>query len=741
MPQEKPIKTKLVQASSRTLIQQASRSIRNVSDALVELITNSDDRYQLLGTAGRIEIEVERKRGEPSIVKVRDFADGMTSDVMDSKLAIMGERVSGMESGYAVRGTNSRGAKDIAALGLVRFESIAGDGKFHISEITGKFKFRLFPMKEVTRSVRRRLRIPKDTGTLVSLFIESRHRIPLHRNMLSNLSKLVALRDILKDPNRKIILIDRGKNSSDSVEPPRYNGHNRLKVSFDVPGYPGARAKLVVNRSNKRFEREPDQRSRLGGILIKSRHAVHEATYFDRLLEGDPHALWFYGQLTCDYIDELCIEYDERFVNGHEQTEANPVPILDPSRRTGLDREHPFVAALFKQVLSRFRPLVEEEKRREENQRTAIESEDTRKRLDALEKAAIKFMKEFDDDEEPARALETRKAESRFLEKGYSLSPPFAKMVVGDRKTFSFQVSQKAFPEMSAGLKVHVDPFTDDVSIGETEPELVLHETRKDILVARWKVTAIEVSSVTGMAVSTGTISAEALVEVLGSEADRYSDIDDFGFRRKKYRMRTEAKRKRIKLYAPIKMFPEDTNVEVSITGDTFSVRGQHFMRRKPDLGIAVCSIGLISDGTEAKETISARASGREDTAEIQSVKPLGAGLEITLEDVDLGNQRYRWQQNVLEIAARHASVNRYLGPKSENYPGQNSMHFRLLLAEIVAEAVCARIMDRQEELTPGRFGDSNWGDYYAQFCKLMTKFLPITHKLQCPEEYGKLPG
>ncbi|MCK4506582.1 MAG: hypothetical protein KAW14_13290 [Candidatus Aegiribacteria sp.] len=740
MPQEKPIKTKLVQASSRTLIQQASRSIRNVSDALVELVTNSDDRYQLLGTSGRIEIEVERKRGEPSIIKVRDFADGMTSDVMDSKLAIMGERVSGMESGYAVRGTNSRGAKDIAALGLVRFESIAEDARFHCSEITGKFNFRLFPSKKVTRSVRRILRIPHGTGTLVSLFVESRHRVPLHKSMLSNLSSLVALRDILKDPDREIVLVDRGKNRSDSVKPPRYSGHNRLKVSFDVPGYPGARAKLVVNRSNKRFERE-HERCRLGGILIKSRHAVHEATYFDRSLEGDPHALWFYGQLTCEYIEELWNEYDENFLSGREQTEANPIPILDPSRRTGLDREHPFVAALFKQVLSRFRPLVEEEKRREENQRTAIESEETRKRLDALEKAAIEFMKEFDDDEEPARALESQKADSRFLEKGYSLSPPFAKMVVGDKKTFSFQVSQKAFPEMSEGSKVHVDPFTDDISIERTKLELVPHERRKDILVVRWKVGAREVSSVTGMAVSAGTISAEALVEVLGSESDRYSDIDNFGFRRKKYRMRTEAKKKRIKLFAPIEMFPEDTNVEVSITGDTFSVRGQHFMRRKPDLEIAMCSIGLISDGTEAKEIITARASGHEDTAEIQSVKPLGAGLEITLEDMDLGNQRYRWQQNVLEIAARHASVNRYLGPKSENYPGQNSMHFRLLLAEIVAEAVCARIMDRQEELTPGRFGDSGWSDYYAQFCKLMTKFLPVTHKLQCPEEYGELPG
>ena len=109
MRDEKPIKTSLVKASSRTLIQQASRSIRNISDALVELITNADDRYQLLDIPGLIEVEVERRRKEPSIVRVRDFADGMSSDVMENKLAVMGGRVSGMESGQAVRGTNSRG--------------------------------------------------------------------------------------------------------------------------------------------------------------------------------------------------------------------------------------------------------------------------------------------------------------------------------------------------------------------------------------------------------------------------------------------------------------------------------------------------------------------------------------------------------------------------------------------------------------------------------------------------------
>ena len=52
-------------------------------DAIVELVTNSDDRYQILGAPGRVEIELGRRgRGRSSILRVRDFADGMTTEQM-----------------------------------------------------------------------------------------------------------------------------------------------------------------------------------------------------------------------------------------------------------------------------------------------------------------------------------------------------------------------------------------------------------------------------------------------------------------------------------------------------------------------------------------------------------------------------------------------------------------------------------------------------------------------------------
>ncbi len=120
-------------------------------------------------------------------------------------------------------------------------------------------------------------------------------------------------------------------------------------------------------------------------------------------------------------------------------------------------------------------------------------------------------------------------------------------------------------------------------------------------------------------------------------------------------------------------------------------------------------------------------------TSEIVSVLPAGFGIKIKLKDIDLGNQRYRWRQNVLEIAARHQSLARYLGDKAHGFPGQDSTHFRLLLAEIVSDALCAQMLSRDIQNAPEDYEDADWDLFYAEYSKLMTSFLPIAHEVQCP--------
>lgn len=395
-----------IQVEPRYQLQNASLAIRDIYDAAVELITNADDRYEILGAPGRIEIEVKRQRGDqPEIFRVRDFADGMNAEDMDTKLSRRGGLVSGLESGKNVRGTNSRGAKDIATLGTVHFESVK-DGHYHRCTLH-RTKFRPFKSEPVTDGTRTELKIPNGTGTVVTIECRPTNRMPQHSTLVENLALLVPLRQIVSNPARTIVVRDLNKDREQPLSPPKIVATERIKETFAVPGYVGATAKLIVKRADQQFLSEKS-RFRQGGIIVMSRHAVHESTLFDPQLEHDPHAAWFVGRLTCGYLDDLWNDYDQAVINDRDPPADNSCPVIDPSRKSGLTREHPFVKALFAEVLKRLRPLVEEERRRAEKERASIENSATRRRLNRLEQAAAKFIDQEREDERKSRVPENQ---------------------------------------------------------------------------------------------------------------------------------------------------------------------------------------------------------------------------------------------------------------------------------------------------------------------------------------------
>ena len=728
------VKRRPLEVASRRVVQDARLAIRDVYDAIVELVTNSDDRYQILGTTGRVEIELGRRgRGRPSILRVRDFADGMTTDQMNRKLGRIGGRVSGLEAGKAVRGTNSRGAKDIAALGQVTFESIAGDGRMHTCRIFPNLEYEADDAREVTPEIRKRLGIAEGTGTLVTIEIEPSHTIPKIDTVVPNVAQLVRLRDIVWQEQTTLVVRGLKGRGDRVVGLHRPAGKRRVSRSFSVPGYPGAKAKLVVLRARKRFRSAKD-RFRLGGILVKSRHAIHEATLFERGLEWDPHAQWFFGRLTCEAIDDLWNEYDERQARGEPHPPENPVPILDPSRKTGLTPDHPFVEALYKRALAMLRPLVEEERTREERERArTVESRKTRKRLDALEKAANRFMEDFSD-EEMSRDPKGRAKGSQFQMRGYSLSPQYVQVVREQSFKCWLTVRSEAFPEIREGEPVQVECLTDEIRADATEVALEPVEAQEEVLRAVWSVKALEATPATGLEARVGPIKAESTVAVLDSEAERYLHVEGLQFERKSYRVRGGSRRS-IRLLAPVALARSaGREFDLELSSDDFRVTGARRMVLSASLGVAVCKLTVaLLDDDAAPTRVIARLGDHEAETELRAAPAAGAGIVIKLEDVDHGALRYRWNRNVLEIGARHPSLKRYLGPKSEQYPGQDALHFRVLLAEVVAEALCARRLQANIEANPRDFEGMTWDDYYRHFAGMMSEFLPKAHGLMAP--------
>jgi len=657
----------------------------------------------------------------------------MTSEVMLKKLSRMGGRISGLEKGLAVRGTNSRGAKDVAALGDVSFESIAGDGKYHKFEISAYFEYRAYEPMTVTAEVRKRLGIRTGTGTVVTIHLEKEQRIPQHDTLRDRLSMLVPLRDILNHPNRVVVLIDRNKEQIDPLSAPALSGNERVSETIAVPGYDGITAKLTIKRAGRPFERD-NPRFRLGGILVKSRHGIHESTLFDSSLENDVHAQWFYGRLVCEGIDDLWNEYDERFERKEVFRASNPKPVIDPSRKTGLMRDHPFVEGLVREVLKRLRPLVEEERRRVESQRAAIENASTRKRLNELERAASAFLRDYSAEDDTATDSERKDVSLRLKRRGFSLQPPYAQMIRGESIHFTFSVLQETFPEFDASSAVSIEcmstAIVSDPKVCGMEP----HPTREGLLRARFKVTGIEATATTGVRVRLGQILAESAIEVLATRADRYAHIDTFRFERNRYSGPCGTKRKRIHLVAPLSECGGPTVITLLAESAKLTLPATVMMAPDSELRVAIADFAIRLPDAELATRVHASAQGRIAIAEVRAVPEAGAALKITIEDIDLGNQRYRMRNNVIEIAARHPSLRRYLGTVAEGFPGQDEARFRVLVAEIVSDAVCADIVSRSADVNPESYANADWDRYYAEYSEYMTKFLPIAHRIVVPE-------
>jgi len=165
-----------LRADPRYKRQNMERAMRGrIERGLVELITNSDDSYRDLEEKGaqssrKMRIEIERRKlGQPSVLIVRDKAEGMTREEMFQKLGTLGKRTSGFEKGRPRRGLHGRGARDVAAFGPVHFGCVKDEDYNHlVIPPSLKCRFTQSHPKKVTSDIRKKLHILRGNGTVVT---------------------------------------------------------------------------------------------------------------------------------------------------------------------------------------------------------------------------------------------------------------------------------------------------------------------------------------------------------------------------------------------------------------------------------------------------------------------------------------------------------------------------------------------------------------------------------------------
>lgn len=725
----------------------AQHSIQDFYDLIVELITNCDDSYHGLYTDGKasqdggpVVVEIEPRRGNnSSVVVVRDRAAGFAD--LERKLRMVGERT----SREGDRGFMARGLKDCAAIGHVTVETIVGD-RHHKAEITNAMELIEWsagrkPGQPATAEDRERLGLKRGSGTVVRVDLEPHHKVPRLETLKRDLPWHFALRDIMAPGSPSTVKIAYGGSRAEPVTWTPPDADLVHDHEYAVPGYDGARFRFRLWKANEPLEDPADKRCRRTGVIVQGKRGIHGVSFLAGDLDGDPASEYFFGRLDCPAIDDLAEEFNARLERGDRHQAHNPMFILDPNRRGGLEERHPFTRALYQQPIEILKGEFQKHRAAERDRRKQIEAKETTDRLRRLAREASKFMREKLEEAGALTPGDEVRTKS-FIRSGVGLTPAFTQIPIGATKTFTVRVSRELELPLGSVVKVLLSKAAADALevVGEPTdlgPDPVHEDLQRGTFVLRGsRVSRTQV----GCQVD-GLDPVFAEVQVIDPVPAEKEIPGDFAFAHTSYTLRPGATKKlviRVRFDQPIADLPV---VRFSVRdASVLKLRGRQPL--EPVQGASHFEGAISVEGTKlnGRTQVKAEIEGKSAVCMVTVAPREDEGIELSFELVDysLGqNYRAAWHReepNKLQITTQHDSISRYLGAAEEGYPGQHSDAFRVLLAELISDNVCRRIVEEQLRALPTEIDVDK---VYVQHNKLMREFTPIAHKTQLSAPAG----
>ncbi len=493
-----------LQYADRVALQQADQAIRkDVLRALVEVITNSNDSYSRLEhngleVSGEIIIEILRKH-KNSMIRLYDFAEGMTDIRMDKVVGTYGEATSGLKEDKHVRGMWGRGLKDsIFGLGYGHVRSFKGPNFYSCSLLLKKGvpTFELNAPARATVPLREQYGIPQGNGTVVEVIVSRNDvKVPQYDNFRNYLQRHFELRPIMSNPKRRIILRDilgNGKVRHEhalSYRSPR--GEKILNEKFRIPGYP-AGARLQVFRSNIQLSTRGEEGDYAdGGLLVVSKDTVVSLTMLK--YENDPYAAYFYGSIQCDYLHDLL---------------KNDEPVLTATR-DGINWTHPFAKALKTAVEAKLDPLIEAERQHAMHDEQTKLDKRLRKKLDRalheLNTIAISELSDPKDQDGLNKGIELPPS-------GIGFFPERVYVQTGQPITLTLRVDLVEKARIGATVNI----FSNSPEVIVLTPQVVIQPYKNDPRIgqARVKVEGRQVGGEGLLTAYLAKLKAEAMVQV-----------------------------------------------------------------------------------------------------------------------------------------------------------------------------------------------------------------------------------
>lgn len=722
-------------------------AVKDSFDALVELITNCDDSYHHIyedkhrsKDGGSILVEICAKRGRPSILIVRDKAQGMTLENMQEKLGDVGTR----RSEESDRGFMSRGAKDCTELGNITYESIVND-KYYKCELTTATQFiPLINGNKADDTIRSDLHIKRGNGTVVTVEV-SRKTLPKIDKIKNYLPWHIALRDLLDEKSDSVVMIKDGNKKQEKSEKIVYRQAEKIiDEKISVQGYPGAIMHLVIWKSPEQLQDMSDKFFRKSGLIIKGKRAIHECSLLQPSFESDPYAKHYFGRIDCPYIDTLMNEYDIRREENENHPTENPSLVIDPNRRYGLDRKHPFTNALLEVPTKRLKELIDKDRAQETGSHKEIANQETKKRLDELARMATKFLTQESEDWDETTAQDEID-EDTFSKKGVLIIPTFANIGINEIRSFGLYAHKKICDREEVEVSIQSDSSALEIIDGTII--LKSHKKRVDLLYGRFRVKGVAVEEAVCVETKCDYLPrTDALFNIVEDTIDERVFGSSFEFEHKNYKIK-EGSKKTLKLYAE---YPELVNNEIEIkviSSDNLNlpIRGKCLLVPIEESNYACADISIEARRlVHSNIVISAELGENEANTKVKIVQKeedQGAKIDFDIRDEDFGNSRARWAEregkpNLLLIAAKHPALKRYLGPPPD-FIGQNSLSFKIMLVEIISEQICKKSLVHQCEKNSWLF---RWADQksdniiaesvLAEIQKIMRRFLPMAHTI-----------
>lgn len=676
----------LTERSFRDDIERAMRS--DIVRAIVELVTNSDDSYTRLGASGEITIDVQSRRGEsyPSLT-IADQAEGMTLEEMQARLGFIGAQTSGFDQGTDVRGLFGRGGKDVVHFGPVFWKSWK-DGEettFEIVYDNGATTDTVITPGPSAPS--------RKHGTTVTLEIQRRVAIPQHANLKEQLSRHYALRPMLQDNKRASVLLKRGQGKFELIEYSEPIGEqlvHEAKLALDDLGKSEATCSLWL--SPVTLDDGKERALWRHSLLVTSKGSAYEVFGGGRFgREPDSlHLGRLFGVIDVPDIADLIRDYDQRAASNLPSAEDNPIRLVSRDRE-GLvgAEEHPFVAKLYLAIENFLEPHIDRLRQEAQRERAPQISADNQRRLRDAERILSEFLRE-----EELDAGDEGNIEQTGQSYGLAIIP--TSRIVEPGEPGRLVVRYRPAPNVQSPAQLP-EVFVSVVSTGDDPIEF------KEVLIERdgyysktITVDGREDGSLARVHVRYRNRSVEA---TLAWRHREFPAIEELEFDHDNYSIR-EGRTRRVLLYVPWDVVAQgDVVPNVQLSGDD----GIAIVEQATSFGFehmreaGVWTITVKGDRIGARARIRASLVDETASAGIGVTSRGTQGLTIQFQESDIERRAWLSQEGAVVIVnASNRVIARYLGAETDGWPGQDTLEFRTMLAEILATTIVTHSMSRR---------------------------------------------